>query len=166
MKREIIVGILSSLLGALIAFLVASAMGILERTLTDIQLRETANNLSNSHAFRDILVQKMKESGQFIGPKGGPGPKGDEGPDVFSGLGLKLCSAVAYDKVQNKTIFIDTIPVSHAWTQNDCIRYVKEQRHLEYFILGCAFSDGGSTGPSASLGDRINVLVPPRNCGW
>jgi len=79
-KKEITIGILSTLGGAIIMFSVSSAMGLFEKQLSDSQLNELAQKMIDVKSYRSVLLNEMKKSSVFKGEQGERGPKGIEGP--------------------------------------------------------------------------------------
>ena len=85
MKREIIVGVLSSVITAIVMSIAAGSAGLFENKLKTTQVHEAAEELVNEHS--DVLIQKLKKNSDFIkqvkgnkGDKGDPGPEGKTGP--------------------------------------------------------------------------------------
>ncbi len=60
MKRDIIIGVISSLVGALIAFLASSAFGLFEKTITDSQVRELASTIVDQEQYRNVLLDNIE----------------------------------------------------------------------------------------------------------
>lgn len=94
MTKEITIAVVSSVLGALIAFLGSSAIGLFEKTISASQIQEVAKSLVDVDKHRDVLLDRMERSGRFNGPKGDPGLKGPPGPPGPQGPGAKVLAMV------------------------------------------------------------------------
>lgn len=79
MWQKLLIPVISSLFGALIMFVTLSAVGILDKTLTESQISSVAREFVDFAASRDVLLRKMEESGMFQGPQGEIGPQGADG---------------------------------------------------------------------------------------
>ena len=80
MAKEIMIAVCSSILGALIAFLGSSALGLFEKTITESQMQTLAQTIVDTDNYREVILNKMAQSGNFIGPRGDSGPEGVQGP--------------------------------------------------------------------------------------
>jgi len=75
MKREIIVGVVSSILTAIFLFIVAKTGGFLSGHIQTAQVHEVADEVANKHS--DVIALKLKHNTDFI--KSVKGDKGDAG---------------------------------------------------------------------------------------
>ncbi|GAA6138185.1 hypothetical protein NBRC116583_19320 [Arenicella sp. 4NH20-0111] len=98
MAKEIIIAIVSSILGALVAFLASSSLGLFEKELSDTQVRKIASIVVNEKNHRNVILDNMDASGNFKGPQGRAGPQGIQG---IPGPGIK---ALAILTVKNGNI--------------------------------------------------------------
>lgn len=80
MVKEITIAVISSLIGALIAFLGSGAMGLYEKNITVSQIQGVAENIVNNNNYRNAIIDQMAKSGLFKGTKGDVGPNGEVGP--------------------------------------------------------------------------------------
>ena len=79
MKNEIIVGVVTSVVTAVLAFAVANFLGLLERNLKKEQVLAVAKELINNDTNRDLLLYQMEKSEKFKGKTGERGIKGKKG---------------------------------------------------------------------------------------
>lgn len=79
MKKDIMVGVISAMFGALIVFIVSSSLGLFNKTISDSQIQEIAKLIVDKESYRDVILEKMVKSKEFIGPKGDVGPQGKTG---------------------------------------------------------------------------------------
>lgn len=77
MKRDISVGVASSLITALVLWI----GNFMSMALTDSQIQRLAVSVVDNKANRDVLLRAMSDSGQFAGNAGPPGEQGQPGPD-------------------------------------------------------------------------------------
>jgi len=79
MKKDVIVGVIGALIGALFIFLAGSAFGLFTKKMTDTQLEEVSRLIVDEEKYRKVLLKKMKESEKFKGPQGLQGKQGVQG---------------------------------------------------------------------------------------
>jgi hypothetical protein len=82
MKKEVIIGVIGALIGALVIFLGGSAFGLYTKTMTDSQIQEVSRLIVDEGKYREVLLAKMEASKKFIGSQGLqgiPGNKGEKG---------------------------------------------------------------------------------------
>jgi hypothetical protein len=77
--REMVIGIVSSILSALILFLVAYAFGWFDKQISDTQLNRLASIIIYDQQMAQVLLDRMDNSGKFKGDTGSTGPRGDKG---------------------------------------------------------------------------------------
>ena len=90
MKREILIGVVSSLLTAFVAVVLSTGMGLFEKTLSDSQIQEVAKLVVDTDNYRQVLLGHMKNSRDFVGPPGEKGDKGEAGIQGVPGPKLEL----------------------------------------------------------------------------
>lgn len=95
MTKQITIAVASSLLGALLAFLGSSAMGLFHKTISDSQILGVAQSIVDNENYRGVFLEKMEKSGKFKGPQGMVGPKGLVGPPGPPGPGIKALAIVS-----------------------------------------------------------------------
>jgi len=83
--KELLFGILGALLGAVALFVGGNSFGWFSKEISDSQLQEVSRLVVDEPKLRSTLLSKMKESGNFVGPKGETGKQGAQGPRGPSG---------------------------------------------------------------------------------
>lgn len=78
--KEILIGVVSSIIGGLIVFIVSSSLGLYEKVLTDRQVEAVTRSFVDDKDSMNTLLNKMAKDGKFKGDEGEVGPKGPEGP--------------------------------------------------------------------------------------
>lgn len=79
MMRDIIVAAVSAIVTGLIGFAGANAIGLFKTKVSDSQLVEVARQIVDDQRSRETLIQRMNDSGKFVGPPGPTGPQGSRG---------------------------------------------------------------------------------------
>ena len=93
MKRDIVIAVVSSAATLFLAWIVGSSIGLFEKTISDTQVHGMARKIVDDQDYRDVLLQKMSESGHFKGKRGEVGPPGPQGVE---GVSKKLsCTTTA-----------------------------------------------------------------------
>jgi len=77
--KEIVGAVIGSVITGVLGFIAISSMGLLEKHIKDNQIHQVASDIVNTGSYRGVLLQKMTESNNFIGPEGPQGQKGDQG---------------------------------------------------------------------------------------
>jgi hypothetical protein len=103
MFEKIAIAVVSSLVTAVVGFLVANSMGVFEKQLSDSQVQEVARALVNGENHRRVILDTMKESGEFEGPKGDQGPTGERGLPGPQGEGNKILALLIVKKGEIQT---------------------------------------------------------------
>jgi hypothetical protein len=80
MVKQILISVVSSVLGALAAFLGSAAFGLYEKSISASQVEDVASTLVNREAHRDVILTHMANSGRFVGERGETGEQGPPGP--------------------------------------------------------------------------------------
>lgn len=78
-SRDILVATVASLIATFVTYFVVSTMGLIKTKHSDTEIQEIAKSFVNNESARDVLLQKMKESGEFTGERGPIGPTGPSG---------------------------------------------------------------------------------------
>lgn len=86
MGKEIVVGVLSSIVTAIIMFLVGSSIGVFEKKLTNVQVAAVAGDIIENKDLRNSLILLMEKSGKFKGEKGDQGKRGEQGIQGIQGI--------------------------------------------------------------------------------
>ncbi|NTS77537.1 hypothetical protein HR060_11750 [Catenovulum sp. SM1970] len=82
MQKEIVIGVTAAVIASAITYL-GSNVG---QKLTEVQLQEIADNLSNDSAFNTVLLNKLSTDARFKPKDGSDGKNGVNGRDGLNGI--------------------------------------------------------------------------------
>jgi len=101
MQREIAISVISSVVGALLAFAASVFMGAFVKTVSDTQIRELAASVVNVQSQREVLIEAMDRSGLFKGKgeRGEQGKQGERGPVGPPGQSVLVRNQPYADKI-------------------------------------------------------------------
>ena len=91
MKEKIIISVVSSCLGAILAFIGGYAFNLFEVKIKETQIEAVASEIVNGEVYRNVLIRKMNDSNLFIGLQG---PQGIEGPLGETGSTADICNRI------------------------------------------------------------------------
>lgn len=97
-REEIIKSVISAIVGGVIMFIGASALGLFEKTASDSQLKKISRVIVDTPDLREVIVNKMNESGNFLGPQGDRGDQGVRGESGKIIDKLPIGSIIAWHK--------------------------------------------------------------------
>lgn len=84
MNREIMIAAVSAAISAVLTFALTVGVGlstdVIKKTITESQLSELSRRIVDEQRYRKVLLEHMRDSGDFRGNTGPEGPTGDVGP--------------------------------------------------------------------------------------
>ena len=86
MSKEITIALVSSVASAALVFIASGAMGLYDKEIKDSQIHEVAFEVVNEAKYRNTIIDKMNESGDFVGATGVPGNVGNKGDKGDKGV--------------------------------------------------------------------------------
>ncbi len=141
-KREIIVGVATGVIVALLCGLGAWFSGFLSQSLNEVQMTDLANRMQGSDSFRETLVGKLavklKSEQSLKGEKGDKGDDGDDGQpgppglDNFDAIGAVLAYAGQISKLPKD------------WHVCDGSELNKEEYPKLFDVLGTVYGGNGN----------------------
>ena len=73
MKKEIFVAVISSIITAVLVFIGTSSLERYKIRVEDSQVQEVAELIVNENKYTNVILNKMADSGKFVGKKGDQG---------------------------------------------------------------------------------------------
>lgn len=80
----------------LFATWVLSLTGVVRARLSDTQVQSVALSIANKPEIRNVIINTMHESGQFVGQQGAQGHDGEKGDRGSDGADMPIGSIVGY----------------------------------------------------------------------
>ena len=79
MKKEIIIVVVSAVVGGIVSLALGGLIGIFDKTITESQLNAVARKIVDEPDRRDVVLRHMEGSDLFKGERGSPGDEGPQG---------------------------------------------------------------------------------------